>query len=89
MSAPTTIYNLANRFHRDATEYKSGRYNETQARQEFIDPLFEALGWDIGNRLGSRHAQREVVLEYSMKIGAHTKAPDYLFRTNEAHKFFV
>jgi hypothetical protein len=34
-------------------------------------------------------AFRDVVLEYSMKIGAATKAPDYLFRAGGAPKFFV
>jgi predicted type IV restriction endonuclease len=28
--------------------YKRGACgNETQVRREFIDPLFEALGWDV------------------------------------------
>ncbi|KPV52014.1 hypothetical protein SE17_17980, partial [Kouleothrix aurantiaca] len=64
-------------------------YNETQTRQEFIDPLFGALGWDIGNRGGAAAAFREVVLEYSMKIGDKTKAPDYLFQLGGTPKFFV
>jgi predicted type IV restriction endonuclease len=29
--------------------YKTGRYNETQLRREFIDPFFTALGWDVDN----------------------------------------
>jgi predicted type IV restriction endonuclease len=28
--------------------YKRGTFNnETQVRREFIDPMFEALGWDV------------------------------------------
>src|SRR4051812_14004120 len=89
MSAPAHVLDLVDRFHRDLPAYKSGSYNETPARQEFIDPLFAALGWDIGNRQGAAAAFRDVVLEYSLKIGATTKAPDYLFRAGGSPKFFV
>ncbi len=30
----------------------STAYNETDVRAEFVDPLFEALGWDVSNRAG-------------------------------------
>jgi Type I restriction enzyme R protein N terminus (HSDR_N) len=89
MTAPASVFTLVDRFHRDIAAYKSGLYNEAQARLEFIDPLFEALGWDIGNRQGAAAAYRDVVIEYSMKIGAATKAPDYLFRAGSEPKFFV
>jgi len=50
MTAPAIIQDLVNRF-RDSRElYRSGRYNEAQLRQEFLNPLFEALGWDMVNR---------------------------------------
>ncbi|HXQ35045.1 MAG TPA: hypothetical protein VN843_13610 [Anaerolineales bacterium] len=51
MSAPDNIRQLVERFeqHRDA--YRSGRYNETQLRREFLDLFFEALGWDISSSL--------------------------------------
>jgi|GEM_PF-6037190 hypothetical protein len=29
--------------HRDA--YRAGKYSETQLRNEFLNPFFEALGW--------------------------------------------
>ena len=64
-------------------------YKEAEARQEFIDPLLEALGWDVGNRAGVAPAHREVVVEYSMKIGSYTKAPDYLVRLDGKPRFFV
>ena len=89
MTAPSSVLELVERFDRDKTTYKSPLYNETQTRQEFIDPLFGALGWDIGNRGGAAAAFREVVLEYSMKIGDKSKAPDYLFQLGGTPKFFV
>lgn len=52
MAAPDVVLRLVERFHADAAAYQSAAYKETEARQEFIDPLFDVLGWDIGNRLG-------------------------------------
>jgi hypothetical protein len=50
MPAPDIIKDLVRRFdeHRDA--YRSGKYNETQLRREFLDPFFEASGWDVFNK---------------------------------------
>ena len=44
MPAPALIHELVERFDRNRDAYRSGQYNETQARREFIDPFFEALG---------------------------------------------
>jgi len=34
---------LVERFDRNVESYRSGQYNETQLRREFIDPFFKAL----------------------------------------------
>jgi predicted type IV restriction endonuclease len=52
MSAPENIIQLVERFGRNIEDYRSGQYNETQARVEFVDPFFEALGWDVNNEQG-------------------------------------
>jgi hypothetical protein len=57
MAAPLEIAELVERFEGNLDDYRSGRYKETQLRLEFIDPFFEALGWDV-RRLTVR--QREV-----------------------------
>jgi len=67
-------------FRRNAEQYRDPRYNETQVRREFIDPLFEALGWDVNNTEGFDQFFREVVHEDSIKVGGAAKAPDYSFR---------
>jgi hypothetical protein len=41
------ISSLVERFERNIEAYRSPAYNETQLRIEFVDPFFEALGWDI------------------------------------------
>ena len=52
------IAGLVERFERNFESYKNAAYNETQARREFIDPLFKALGWDIDNEQGIAEAKR-------------------------------
>jgi len=47
MSAPESVIRLVERFENNIEDYRSGKYNETQIRREFIDPLFKALGIGI------------------------------------------
>jgi len=90
MSAvPQAVLDLAERFDRNLEAYRSGAYNETQVRREFIDPLFKALGWDVDNESGYAEAYKDVIHEDAIKIGGYTKAPDYCFRIGGARKFFV
>ena len=89
MPAPASVVELVNRFGEQIEAYKSGKYNETQVRVEFIDPFFEALGWDIHNEQGLAPAYQDVVHEDAIKIGIETKAPDYCFRVGGTRKFFL
>ncbi len=89
MPAPESVKALIDRFQRNLPAYKSGKYNETQARVEFIDPLFMALGWDVRNERGYAEAYKDVVHEAAVKVGGVTKAPDYSFRVGGARKFFL
>jgi hypothetical protein len=89
MTAPAIIHDLVNRF-RDSRElYRSGRYNEAQLRQEFLNPLFETLGWDMYNRSNFAPQYREVIHEDSLEDEGSLKAPDYAFRIGTTRKFFV
>lgn len=47
MPTPDAIHTLVDRFRTNLDSYKRGIYNETQVRREFIDPFFQALGWDV------------------------------------------
>ncbi len=89
MKVPADVSKIIDRFHRNAAAYRSGHYNETQVRREFIDPFFRALGWDVENEQGAQEAYKDVVHEDAIKIGGTTKAPDYSFRVGGARKFFV
>lgn len=89
MPIPVSIENLIENFERNLDAYRSGQYNETQVRRDFIDPMFKALGWDMDNTLGYAEAYRDVIHEDSLKIDASTRAPDYCFRIGGVRKFFL
>jgi hypothetical protein len=89
MEPPSAIIELIERFERNRKAYLSGVYNETQLRREFVDPLFETLGWDMFNKLGYAEPYKDVIHEDAIKVGGFTKAPDYCFRIGGTRKFFV
>jgi hypothetical protein len=89
LAAPKEILDLIERFENNLESYKSGHYNETQVRREFVDPFFKALGWDIDNEQGFAEAYKDVIHEDAIKVGATTKAPDYSFRIGGQRKFFL
>ena len=80
MAAPAVVQELVERFQAQLESYRAGAYNETQLRREFLDPFFEALGWDVFNRKGYAEAYKEVIHEDAIRIGGRTKAPDYCLR---------
>jgi len=87
--AKQKVEELAGRFRYNLDVYKKSAYNETQVRREFIDPFFEALGWDVGNKQGHAEQYKDVVHEDAIKVGRSTRAPDYSFRIGGRRKFFV
>lgn len=89
MPAPDIIQKLVQRFTEQYDTYKSGAYNETQARRDFIDPFFKALGWDMDNESDHAEAYRDVIHEDMVVVNGVKKAPDYSFRIGGVRKFFV
>ncbi|MBX3165315.1 MAG: N-6 DNA methylase [Bacteroidetes bacterium] len=90
--AQKIIANLVNRFSEQKDFYKKSDYNETLTRRDFIDPFFEALGWDVANKQGYAESYREVIHEDKIKVrengGEKTKAPDYAFRLGGGKRLF-
>jgi type I restriction-modification system DNA methylase subunit/predicted type IV restriction endonuclease len=90
MAAPTQIAELVERFESHLETYRSADYNEAQLREEFVNPFFHALGWDVYNRKGYSDAYKDVIHEAAIKVGGQTKAPDYCFRAGGGRaSFFV
>ena len=82
MNAPDSVYKLVENFQRDEKRFKHPEYNETQLRVAFINPLFVALGWNIGDLAQVSHEDRVLV-------DGKPKRPDYGFRVNGNTQFFL
>jgi type I restriction-modification system DNA methylase subunit len=89
MPAPDSIKQLVERFDQHREAYRAGKYNETQLRNEFLNPFLEALGWDVLNKLGYSEENKHVIHEDSLEIEGAKKAPDYAFKIGKERKFFV
>jgi N-6 DNA Methylase len=64
------VRDLVDRFERNRTHYRSGDFDEASTREYFINPLFEALGWDVRDTAG-RGPLRDVI--YHRRL---TSTPD-------------
>lgn len=58
----TGIHGLVSKYEADRNYYLTDRYNETLLRSDFLDPLFEFLGWDIKNSAGKPTNDLEAVV---------------------------
>ena len=80
MGAPDSICQLVEKFDRD----KPGSEDEVQ--QQFVDPLFEALGWDLRDKRQVRHEPSVTVWEEGLE---RSKRADYSFHIGNTRHFFV
>ncbi|MBU0610801.1 MAG: restriction endonuclease subunit M, partial [Armatimonadetes bacterium] len=83
------VADLVDRYHRHRDLYRGSDYNEARLRQEFLNPFFAALGWDMDNRQGFAEPYKEVVHEDTLRVGDTARAPDYCFRLMGQPKFYV
>jgi hypothetical protein len=83
------VAKLCQYFATNRQAFLSPGVKEAHIRQSLIDPLFEALGWDVGNTAMIAPQYREVVPEDSLDIEGQQKAPDYTFRVGSQPKFYV
>src|SRR5580658_7971632 len=79
------LESLLRKFAQDQLTYEAPGYPEAQARLDFLNPFFLALGWDIENRKFLKPHLREVVVERVTSEGR----PDYAFRIGDKTKFIV
>lgn len=80
----TQLAALVDKFERNHNDYMRADYSEADTRGNLVDPLFEALGWDMRDTPG-KGAEREVMRERSEKAGRS----DYRFRAEGRTLFFV
>ncbi|MFC2174780.1 Eco57I restriction-modification methylase domain-containing protein [archaeon] len=80
-NAKQRIEGLITKFQRIVDEDKLRGYSEERTKNEFIEPLFEALGWDMRNE----RTDDEVIKEQRVLRGR----ADYAFRLDGVIRFFV
>jgi len=80
-ASKSSIEKLVRFFEQNIYQLKSPNFNETQARQQLIDPFFEALGWDVRNRKMNPLYLQEVIPEGRVKtsVGKEVKEQQVLF----------
>lgn len=87
------IAQLAHGFAKHIKHYKSGATKEAEIRQQFIDPFWRALGWDVGDTDQTGPADAEVLIEKTVETaeagGLRSRRPDYLFRLGGFPRFIV
>ena len=74
---------LIKSFGQRLSELKQPGYAEAQLRDDFLNPFFHALGWDLENRAGLIQKHREVEIESRTGSGR----ADYLFRLERRPRF--
>lgn len=66
---------------------------EAVVRQEYIDPFWKALGWDVANTAHRSAAEKDVVIEAPVVTiedqRLRPRRPDYLFRIDGFSRFIV
>ncbi|HMQ70309.1 MAG TPA: N-6 DNA methylase [Ignavibacteria bacterium] len=88
-SAYLKISELVNDFKNNEKHYLSSVYSEAQARIDFIDKFFIALGWDVNHDVQKNPYEQEVVVE---KNTDNHKRADYMYALAPKFrepKFFV
>jgi len=88
------IKKLAEQFRANHAYYARPEYQEAEARLQFINPFFEALGWDVSSKYHQNPYEQEVKVEKSQKqqLSKAQKRADYGFFTAPNFKdvkFFV
>lgn len=85
------INQLVEKYKSDRETYLKPTYNETQVRNDFIDPLLKCLGWDVDNEKGKTQFLRDVIQEEYIEVEDESskKNPDYTLRINGTRKLFV
>jgi type I restriction-modification system DNA methylase subunit len=78
---------LTSSFRKNLSHLKSEAYDESALRNDFLNPFWRALGWDVENMQGVTQPLREVQIESRVDIAGRKKRADYLFRTDGIDRF--
>lgn len=77
--AHAAVTALVDRFEQNHQHYLSPGYQEQQARKDFLDKFFMALGWDVNHETQTNPYEQDVKIEKSVTTGAAKRRADYSF----------
>ena len=66
-------------FQKNEAHYKSAKYAEAEARKDFIDKFWIALGWDVNHVQQTNPYEQEVKVERGVAAGGSQRRADYAF----------
>jgi type I site-specific restriction endonuclease len=75
----TRVKELVAIFEENESFYTSMAYNEADARKDFIDKLWIALGWDVNHEQQTDPYKQEVKVERGVATSEFRKRADYAF----------
>lgn len=78
-TAHTAVIALVDRFEDNLAHYLSASYQEQEARKDFLDKFFMALGWDVNHETQTNPYEQEVKIEKSVTTGTAKRRADYAF----------
>lgn len=70
---------LVKAFQRNESHYRSAKYSEAEARKDFIDKFWIALGWDVNHDQQTNPYEQEVKVERGVTTGGSQRRADYAF----------
>jgi hypothetical protein len=83
--AAPAVAALVRKFDANKGAYTAATFLEAELRNEFITPLFAALGWDTENKKHLPPAKKDVAVERAES----GRRPDYIFRVDGEEVFYV
>ena len=92
-SSDVKLADLVAGFRANLTALRDPQTSEAVVRQEYIDPFWRALGWDVANKDHRSYAEKDVLIEASVGTiegeSPRNRRPDYLIRLDGFHRFVV
>lgn len=70
---------LVEQFRANEARYLARQYSEQDARNDFINKFFIALGWDVRHEIQTNPYEQEVKVEPPVKVSGAQKRADYSF----------
>lgn len=87
------LEDLVRAFGANEARFKNSAYKESQLRNDFLNKLLKAFGWDVDNELGKSQKLRDVLQEEELEVEdddvIKIKNPDYTLQIVGTRKLFV